>query len=255
MKRKTTQGINVDRLDQLINDLGIRIRIFKSTICPNMKSLESFDHNINCKLCKNNMIDFAPKETIALFQQQSLMRQFDIQGTFHIDEVLVSFLAGETLFPYARIEVLDFKEDFSELIQRQTGSNFDILKYPACKVFAIFTTPTTTTKEEYYVDVDFKLDINGNIQWLGTHKPTDKQIYTIYYQFHPVFRAMKAVHRDRYGQYNNRIDQIEAPKITVGAHTYVKLPETWVLKRDYLLEREDQQGNRITPNTYYDPNS
>lgn len=254
-KRKTTQGINVDRLDQMIKDLGIRVRLFKSTICPNMQSIESFDHDLNCKICKNNMIDFAPKCTVALFQQQELMEQFKLQGTFHIDEAMVSFLSGETLFPFARVELLDFKEDFTELVQRQEGTSIDVLKYPACEVLGLFDATDSTTKEEYHFGTDFRLDVNGNVEWLSTHKPSDRKIYTIYYRFHPVFRAIKAVHRDRYSQYNLRAQQIEAPKTTVGSATYVKLPETWVLKRDYLLEREDQQGSRIASNTFYDPNS
>jgi len=256
MARKTSQGIPVDRLDQMIKDLGVRVKLYKSTICPNMKSIESFDHDLNCKICKNNMIDFAPKQTLALFQQQDLIEQFKLQGTFHIDEILVSFLSGETLFPYARLELLDFKEDFSELVERQTGSNIDVLKYAACEVLGVFAATNSTTRKEYHTGTDFVLDVNGNIDWTGSaNKPADKKIYTIYYRFHPVFRAIKAVHRDRYSQYNNRISKIKAPKTTVGDATFVKLPETWVLKRDYLLEREDQEGNRISPNTYHDPNA
>ena len=116
---KLTNGIDVDRLDQLILDLGVRIKLYKSTLAPNMTSLESMDQDLNDNKSQNNVIDFDCVETIALFQQQSLTEQFKIQGTFHIDEVLITFLSGQTLAPLAKIEVLDFEEDFYELVQRQ----------------------------------------------------------------------------------------------------------------------------------------
>jgi len=254
MSVKLTNGINPDKLDQVIRDLGVRVKVYRSTLCPNMTSLETFDHDVNCTVCNNFMIDFCPRETIALFQQQSLTEIFKIQGTFHIDEILVSFLSGETLHTYTRVELLDFAEDFFELIQRQEATSTDRLKYPACDVIGIFTV-INNVREQFYIGADFEIDINGDIKWIGTHKPADKSVYSIYYKHHPIFRAIKAVHRDRYSQYNLRPDEILSQKVTVDDKTYVKLPETWVLKRDYLLERKDKEGNPLPPNTYYDPNS
>lgn len=254
MARRLTQGMPVDRLDQLVKDLGVRIKLFKSTIVPDVQSLESMDQDLNSKVGENNFLDFDCFETVALFQQQNLMKQFDIQGTFHIDEVLVTFLSGQTLAPGAKIELLDFEEDFYELVQRQEGQDFDVLKYPACDILAVFTSTSTTT-ERFYKGADFQVDQNGNIEWTGIHKPTDRQVYTIYYKYHPVYRALKAVHRDRFSQYNNRPGEIKAPKQQPGdGNTYVKMPETWVIKRDYLIRRRDLDGN-ILENTYYDPNS
>jgi hypothetical protein len=251
--KKTTVGINVQRLDQLIDDLGIRVRLFKSALCPNLKSLESMDHDINCTQCNNSMIDFCPTETVALFQQQDLAKQFQVQGTFHLDEVMVTFHSGVTLATFSKVELLDFEEDFYELIQRQEGTNTDKLKYPACEALGCFTVSTNSTTT-YHYGVDFSLDVNGDLQWLGTHKPADRQVYSVYYKFKPVFRAIKAVHRDRYSQYNLQPEKITSEKTTLGEHTYVKLPETWILKRDYLVERRDANNTKIEPNVYYDPN-
>lgn len=245
--KRLSQGIDVDRLDRLVLDLGVRVRLWKSTITPNINSLESFDQDLNDTSSDNNMIDFDCQETIALFQQQNLMEQFQIQGTFHIDEIMVTFKSGVTLAPFAKIEVLDFEEDFYELIQRQEGTSIDILKYPACAIIGLFTyDKNTKVTERYYENTDFKIDVNGNVMWIGAHKPDDRQIYSIYYKFHPVYRAVKAIHRDRFSQFNNKPHTIEAPKKTVGDNTYVKLPETWIIKRDYLIKRDK--------NTLYPPN-
>lgn len=247
MARRSTPGIDVDRLDQLIKDLGVRIRLYKSTLAPNMKSLESMDQDLNDPISNNNMIDFDCKETVALFQQQQLMETFQIQGTFHIDEILLTFLSGETLAPFTKIELLDFQEDFYELITRQDGTDVDNLKYAACDVLAIFTYDRVSkTTDRYHLDTDFVIDDDGNIEWISTHRPAARSIYSIYYKYHPVYRALKAVHRDRFSQYNLRPGNIKAPKKTIDGTTYVKLPETWVVKRDFLLERPKNED--------YDPN-
>lgn len=252
MPRKSN-GIDVDTLDQEIKDLGVRIRLYKSTVCPNMKSLESIDHDINCTACDNNMIDFCPKETMMIIQQQDFKQLFATQGTFSIDEVMATFLSENTLQHYAKVELLDFVEDFFELVQRQEGTDLDVLKYPGCYVLGIFTVEAGVL-ERYHLGADFELDQNGSIKWIGAHKPADRKIYSIYYQYHPVFRAVKAVHRTRFSQYNVRPTDIQAPKKTVGDRTYVRLPECWILKRDYLVKREDGEGSPLLPNTLYDPN-
>lgn len=252
--RRLTQGIDVDRLDRLVKDLGVRIKLFKSTIVPDVKSLESMDQDLNNTVGDNNFLDFDCFETIALFQQQNLMKQFDIQGTFHIDEVLVTFLSGQTLAPGAKIELLDFEEDFYELVQRQTGQDFDVLKYSACNILAVFTVANNVITR-YHKGADFTIDPNGNIQWIGTHRPADTVVYSIYYKYHPVYRALKAVHRDRFSQFNTRTSGIKAPKQQPGdGNTYVKMPETWVIKRDYLIRRRDLSG-AVIENTYFDPNA
>lgn len=253
MAKRKSNGIDVNALNQEVDDLGVRIKISRATVCPNIKSIESMDHDINCTVCNNNMIDFGCKESIGLMQQQDLVEKFKIEGTFNMDEVLMTFKSDITLHIFSRIEILDFAEDFFELIQRQEATSVDKLKYPACSVLAIFTV-AGNVKTEYFEGADFQIDINGNLKWTGTHKPADRDVYSIYYQHHPVFRAVRALHRDRYSQYNLRPETIESPKKTVGDKTFVKLPETWILKRDYLVERRDLTGALIPDNEYYDPN-
>ena len=263
--RKVTNGMDPDLLDREIRDLGVRVKVFKSTICPNITSLETIDHDLNCEICNNNMIDFAPQETIALFQQQDFKEEFKIKGTFDIDEVQATFPSGITLFQFARIELLDFEEDFTELIQRQEG-DIDRLKYSACTVLGLFiadkTVVTSGRKREFHFGVDFELTSTGDIKWISSNRPDERQIYSIYYRHHPVFRAVSAIHRDRYSQFNLRPEKIKSPKVTrdiefrgnKDTRTFVKLPETWVIKRDYLLERRDAEGNLLPRNKFFDPN-
>ena len=263
MAKQLTTGINVVNLDQLVEDLGVRVRVWKSTTCPNMTSIESLDHDPNCPVCNNNMIDFDCFETIAMFQQQDLTEQFKVHGTFSIDEAMVTFKAGVSLQTFAKVEILDFKEEFYEVMQKQDNltTNTDKLKYPACEVTAVFSV-RNNQKERFYQGVDFDLDQNGSIVWKGTHIPNDREIYSVYYKYHPVYRVTKAVHRDRFSQYNNLRD-LAGSKIpqsaikNVNGRTFVKLPEEWILRRDYLLDRKDKtQTNptKLQPNEYYDPN-
>jgi hypothetical protein len=155
---------------------------------------------------------------------------------------------------YSKIELLDFVEDFHELIQRQEGKDTDLLKYKACSVLGLFTIENDEIKE-YHFGTDFTIDQNGSIQWISSNRPPDRQIYTVYYKYHPIYRAIKAIHRDRYSQYNLRPQDIKAPSKTINGKTYVKLPETWIIKRDYLLERRDADQTLLEKNEYYDPNS
>lgn len=262
MSKQITRGINVVNLDQLVEDLGVRVRVWKSTTCPNMTSIESLDHDPNCPFCHNNMIDFDCYETIAMFQQQDLTEQFKVHGTFSIDEALVTFKAGVSLQTFAKIEVLDFKEEFYEVVQRQDNATTttDKLKYQACEVTAVFVI-RNNTKIRFYQGADFDLDLNGSIVWKA-NRPQDREIYSVYYKYHPIYRVTKAVHRDRFSQYNNIRDlnnsTIPASAIkTVNNKTFVKLPEQWILRRDYLLERSDKTQatpTKLPSNEYYDPN-
>lgn len=255
MGRQLTYGIDVTRTEQLIKDLGVRVKIYKSTLCPNMKSLETTDHDIDCPYCNNNMVDFDCHESMALFQQQDLQETFRLTGTFHIDELIATFPIGETIQVYTKIELLDFAEDFYELIQRQVGVDTDNLSYNACTVLGVFAI-VGGTLIRYYLDADFVIDSNGNIKWISTHKPADKTVYSIYYKHKPVYRTVKAIHRDRYSQFNLRSADNEeiVNKKTVDGKTYIKMQECWILKRDYLLERRDGSGNKIRQNVYYNPN-
>lgn len=263
MAKQLTAGINVVNLNQLVEDLGVRVRVWKSTTCPNMTSIESLDHDPNCPVCSNNMIDFDCFETVAMFQQQDLVEQFKVHGTFSIDEAMVTFKSGISLQTFAKIEILDFEEEFYELIQRQDSADTltDKLKYPACKVTAVFAI-RNNQKVRFYPGTDFDLDLNGSIVWKGAHNPNDREIYSVYYTYHPVYRATKAVHRDRFSQYNN-VRELNGSTIpasaikSVNGRTFVKLPEEWVLRRDYLLDRKDKtQANptNLQANEAYDPN-
>lgn len=263
MAKQITRGINVVNLDQLVEDLGVRVRVWKSTTCPNMSSIESLDHDPNCAICHNNMVDFDCYETVAMFQQQSLTEQFAVQGTFSIDESMVTFKAGISLQTFAKIEVLDFKEEFYELIQKQDNAvtNIDVLKYAACEVTAVFVI-RGNQKIRFYQGADFDLDLNGSIAWKSSNRPNDREIYSVYYKYHPIYRAIKAVHRDRFSQYNDLRD-LKNSKIpesaikTVNGRTFVKLPEEWILKREYLLDRSDKTKatpTNLLPGDYYDPN-
>ena len=247
-----TQGIDVTRLDQLVLDLGVRVCVYKSTLCPNLTSLESDDHDINCTVCSKRMVDFAPVSTMALFQQQQLNEFFKVQGTHHQDEIMVTFLSGMSISPMARIDLVDFQQDFFELVQRRENSDTDILKYQAKCVTGVFTV-SNNVKEEFHFGTDFSIDPNGCIQWDSNHRPDDRQIYTIHYSHTPTYRATKAIHRDRYSQMNQRNQNVDH-KIVADGRTFIKLPETWVISRISLPDRYDHMGNKIGQNPYYDPN-
>lgn len=250
VEKRKSPGIDVNALDQQILDLGIRVRVWKSALCPNLQSLESNDHDLNCRVCRERMIDFAPECTMALFQQQSLAEAFKVTGSFHVDEVMASFLSGVTLQSMARVDLLDFPEDFYELIQKQEGG-VDRLKYNATCVLGLFTVQDDV-KTEFHCDTDFVITQDGNIKWISAHQPEPRQVYSIYYKYLPIYRATKGVHRDRFSQPSNRTGLAHA--VQADGKVFAKLPEQWVLRRSYLLDKRNRVGSLDPDNINYDPN-
>ena len=107
------------------------------------------------------------------------LTQYDVDGSLY------------AMMRAAKVEILDFKEEFYELIQKQDNltTNVDKLKYPACEVTAVFVI-RNNQKERFYQGADFDLDLNGSIVWKGSHIPNDREIYTIYYKYSLFFQKV-----------------------------------------------------------------
>jgi hypothetical protein len=99
-----------------------------------------------------------------------------------------------------------------------------------------------STGKEYYQGIDFDLDQNGSIAWKSGKEPATGTIYSIHYEAHVQFRATKAMH-------SNRFTQVAVE----GGVKYVKMPEQWLLQKEFLVKRKDKDGNEILPNRIIDP--
>lgn len=214
--------------DKLLEQKGTRVKVFRTMYCPNVKSADGAEHEIDCTLCNGmNYIDIDCIECKAFVQNQELQRTMTEGGDIDGNTVLMTFPIGVELQYFTRVELKDFTEIYYQRILRKSGSPTDILKYKACRVNAVIA----KDGQKYYQQQDFDLDQNGNIKWMttvGARKPADFMIYSIHYETHIQFRAVKAMHVTRFTQWK-----------TEKGVEHIKMPEQWMLTKEFLLRRKD----------------
>lgn len=214
--------------DKLLEQKGVRIKVFRTMYCPNVKSSDGAEHEIDCTLCNGmNYIDIDCIDCKALLQNQDLQRTMTEGGDFDGNTVLMTFPIGIELQYFARIELTDFTENYYQRVMRKEGSLTDVLKYKACRVNAL----VDKDGNKYYQQQDFDLDQNGNLKWLSTttaRKPADFVVYSVHYETHIQYRAVRAMHVARFTQWR-----------TEQGIEHIKLPEQWMVTKEFLLRRKD----------------
>lgn len=223
---KQRVDLRVDEFDRMIEQKGVNLKVYRTSYCPNVKSADGAEHEIDCQLCNGSgWIDRNPLCTKGFMQNQELERMLDSSGQHDGNSVLITFPIGVELQYFTRIELVDFTDIYFQRVMRAEGSDIDVLKYKACRVNMLIAKDGS----EYFQDQDFKIDPNGNIKWL-LRKPADNMIYTIHYECHVQFRATKAMHVNRFTQY-------KAPGAAKVEH--IKMMEQWLCTKEFLLRRKD----------------
>jgi hypothetical protein len=225
--------LNPKDFDTLIRQKGVNIKVFRSFYCPNVKSVDGAEHEIDCPLCNGSgFMDVDCIECKAFISNQENERLMSQGGDHDGNTVYMSFPIGIELQYFTRVELVDFTEIYYQRVLRKPGTNTDVLKYRACRVNVV----VDKNNVQYYQQTDFDMDQNGNIIWLtktGARKPADNVIYSIHYETHIQFRAVKAMHVVRFSQYK-----------TVKGIEFVKFPEQWMMTKEFLLRRRDINTNQ-----------
>jgi hypothetical protein len=232
--------VNLDpaTLDRLILDQGIRVRVFRTALCPNVKSIDSAEHNIDCKLCnQTGFLDALPNDTWAFFQGLDFKKNPNEDGFYDGNTLSATFLAGIELQYYTLVELTDFTDIFYELIKRQEGL-VDVLKYRTKKVNML----VDQTGKSYFPTSDFILDANGSISWIPGRSPLKGSIYSIHYEAAIQFRATKAMHVHRFLQVSGKQKTVEMKKAQ----------QQWTLQKEFLVERKNVLGALLPPNKVRD---
>lgn len=234
-KKFISAELTPSQLNQLIEDQGVRARIYRTLLCPNRKSIDSAEHDINCSICKTKVgfIDIDPVESFVYIGSQDLTKQFNPEGVWDEQGAVMTFPSGVEVFYYAKVELIDFTTPMIELIQRQHGDT-DRVKYPAYSYNVVIDSAGV----RYYQDTDFKADINSDIIWLTANRPAYSTVYAVHYNYPVTFRALNAIHINRFGQLSHNRPTKEP----------IELPQQWMVKRDYLIERKDLDGNLLLIN-------
>lgn len=230
-------NLRPDDLNNLVLQQGVRVRVYKTTFCPNVKSIDGAEHEIDCPLCLGNgFIDKNPIECIAFIQSQGLEKIHEVNGYWDGNSVSATFERGISLQYFTLVELVDFTEMFIERIKRQAGDT-DRLKYSAKCVHLL----VDSTGVEYHQGRDFTLGEYGDIKWKVGKGPSIDTVYSINYDAAIQFRAIQAMHVARFGQIQ-RNDGVEM----------LKLNEQWMLQKEFLVERKDKLGAPLPPNQIRD---
>ena len=226
--------------ERLISEKGVRVRVFRTVFCPNVKSIDGAEHNIDCKLCNGSgYLDRHPLETMAFLQAISSKMERTPAGLLDGNSLSATFPAGVELNYFTLVQLLDFTEPFMQRIKRSTGM-VDTLKYKATHVNFI----VESSGKEYHQETDYALDPNGNIAWKPNRGPLPGTIYSIHFDCCVQFRATWAQHSNRFTQVHSA-DQ--------GGILHVKLPEQWLITKEFLVKRHDVMQNEILDNPIVDP--
>ena len=227
----TRNRVDFDPLafDRLLEQKGVDVFVYRSTYCPNVKSVDSAEHNIDCTLCNGSgWLDRHPIKTRTLILNQDLEAHQLVEGIVDGNHVALTFPIGIELQYFTLVELVDFTDIYIQRLQRNVAATTytDVLKYRALRVNLLMD----RTGAEYYPDVDFKLDTNGNIQWLPAgNNPADNTPYSVHYEAKVQFRAVRAMHVNRFTQ------------VKVGTEAeHLKLPEQWLMAKEFLVRRKDK---------------
>lgn len=211
--------------DRLIDQKGVHLKVYRTLYCPNVKSVDAGEHEINCTMCNGSgFIDLDPICTKGVIVNQDLEKTATSNTGYHDgNSVMCSFPIGIELQYFTRVELEDYTDIYFQRVLRKEGTVIDILKYRACRVNSV----VDKNNVRYYQDQDFTIEMNGNIKW-GARKPADGLVYSIHYECKVQFRAVKAIHVNRFTQYRSQ-----------GLVEQIKMPEQWMLTKEFLLRRKD----------------
>ena len=229
--------LNPDAFTKLILQKGVNVKVYRTSYCPNVKSVDGAEHEIDCPICNGSgWLDRQPLRTKVFVQSQDLEKMPHLEGFVDGNHVAMTFPIGIELQYFTLIELEDFTEIFIQRVLRTEGSDTDILKYNACRVNFLVDADNV----EYFQDSDFTIDPNGDIKWLATgSKPADNVVYSIHYEAPIQYRAVRAMHVNRFSQSK------------VGADVeLLKLPEQWLVVKEFLVRRKDQDGEDLNQGPY-----
>lgn len=220
------------KLDNLIKQKGVRVKVFRTGYCSNVKSIDAAEHEIDCPYCNGSgFIDLCPIETLAFIQNQTLEQFQGVDGTHAGNTVAMSFLSGIELQYFTLIQLMDFTDIYFQRVAR-SDYDVDVLKYKAQRVNFI-----TCQGKQYHEGIDYDLNVEGNIKWREDRGPRSKDIYSIHYEACVQFRATQAMHANRFTQIR-----------TAAGVTFVKLPEQWACSKEFLVRRKGINGSDLMPN-------
>lgn len=225
--------LDPDKFQQLIQQKGIRVKVYRTMYCPNVKSIDGAEHEIDCDMCMGSgYLDVRPICSLGVIQNQVTKHEQLPEGWIDGNSVFITFPVGIELQYFTLVELIDFTDIFFERVVRSDG-DIDRLKYNAKRVNVLIDQDGV----EYYQGTDFKLNDIGDIVWKSGKGPVSETIYSVHYEYPPRFRAVHAMHVNRFSQFR------DGEKVK-----HIKYPEQWMLTKEFLVLRRGKDGKELAPN-------
>ena len=218
--------LKTNDFNKLIASHGIYIRHEKTSVCPHIYNKESGHADITCDICDNGRIHFDPKEMWSLIYSIKMDQMLQVQGIWELGDVLMTFpgyYEDESVVRidyYDKVTILDFSERTNDLVGRASSGDIDKIRYEVTDVHLLRTKTATFAK-----DVDFIIE-DTNIKWISANRPAAGEIYTLAYEYRPVYRVVNFFHESRY-YYDAFKKSIKDP---------VYNPIQAQVRRDYILD-------------------
>lgn len=221
--------------ERFIDQKGIFVNVFRTTYCPNVKSIDGAEHELDCDMCNGSgFLDVRPIKVRALLQTQNLETMHVVEGLSDGNTVAITFPIGIELQYFTKIELCDFTEIYIQRVARSAGQ-LDRLKYKALRVNVL----VDSTGKEYFEGTDFCLNENGDVVWKNNKGPSPETIYSIHYESRVQFRAIRAMH-------SNRFSQVKLKGSSEVQH--LKFQEQWLCTKEFLVRRMGYDGEELLPN-------
>ena len=235
-------GMNPDVFQEHIQAHGILMVHQKPLLCPKRKDLYTPDHDPSCTQCQNGFIYYDARQFIGVFTGNSSQRNFGMNGTFDIEQVMITvpttYLDGTDLQAqfYDQIAVVNDECRYFQLIEHSVTGR-DRLHFPAIDVDKLLD----SHGREFTMGIDFAID-GGDIVWLSTNRPgyditIDRgTIYSINYYTRPIFTVISLPHQFRSTQ--RKVD---------GGGQEVRMPQTVVCRKDFIMKNPLDPTGSDTP--------
>jgi len=225
--------LDPEKFNKLLKQKGIRVKVYRTMYCPNVKSIDGAEHEADCDMCMGSgYIDLRPIGTLAFLQNQNSESTQLPEGWHDGNSVYMTFPRGIELQYFTLVELVDFTDIFFQRISRSNG-NIDRLKYNCQRVNVLLD----QDGKEYFQGNDFKLSEMGDIVWKDGRGPAPETIYSVHYEYPPRFRATTAMHVNRFSQFKKE-----------GKVQHIKFQEQWMLTKEFLVLRRDKDGHELLPN-------
>lgn len=236
--------LDVNKFNALIYQYGIRILHEKATICPNyLGAISSQQHDTNCTICDNSYFFHDPKKVLGYFSTNEMVRNYFRGGFWEHGSALLTVPSFYENNPDDQVYVslndrftlLDFEDRFYEAIHHNVG-NVDKLRYKAIKILML-----RTAKQIYEENRHFKLNENGDIEWLNNVHPGYSpdtglgEVMSVSYLYRPMYRVTQMLHEGRFSQQTFKVPQ----------RTPLRYPQQMMIKKDFLIDKKDADGNVI----------